>query len=917
MSLSPTSSLKSAAIAPTNKLPIWHSLDIERTIDLLESNREQGLSAAQVTAKKARFGANELSAKKGKPWWLKFLLQFNQPLLLILLSAGVIKALLQEWVNAGVIWGVTTTNATISFIQESKAEGAIAALASSIQTEATVIRDRKKLRIPSRELVPGDIVLLTSGDKVPADLRLIQVRNLQIDESALTGESVAVEKDSDDLVEPETPLAERLNMAYAGAFVTFGQGTGIVVAIGQETQTGQIAQLIEQRTDLTTPLTRKFNAFSQNWLYMVLWLATLTFAVGLGHKPWSDAIEAAVALTVSAIPEGLPAVMTVTLAVGVSRMARRHAIIRKLPAVETLGSATVICSDKTGTLTENQMTVQEIYAGGQNYTVSGVGYNPGGEIFFNSAIATPRSALLECLKAGLLCNDSNLEAKNGKWEVIGDPTEGALIAAANKAGLTQEVLEMPRLDSIPFESQFQYMVTLHEGSGKKGNSALRTIYVKGSVETILNRCQQMLDTDGQPIVVNREQIEQEVNNLAKQGLRVLAFAQKPVATYQDSVDHRDIETGLIFLGLQGMIDPPRPAAIKAVQACQSAGIQVKMITGDHVVTAQAIARRIGLKKNKQVLAFTGSELAKMNQQELGTAVEDGVVFARVAPEQKLRLVEALQSQGEIVAMTGDGVNDAPALKQADIGIAMGITGTEVAKEAADMLLTDDNFASIAAAVEEGRNVYKNLLNAMRFILPVNGGESMTILISVLLERELPILSLQVLWLNMLNSITMTVPLAFEPKSQEVMKQPPRPFNEALLNGDRIRRILAISLYNWTVIFGVFEWTRQTTGNIDLARTMAIQALVAGRIFYLLSISQLLPSVVAKLKNQTQSISSAPAIAAGIVGAVILQIIFSQSSFINNIFSTAPLNLNQWLICLGAGLPMIAIASSVNRFDPPN
>ncbi|MBW4640696.1 MAG: HAD-IC family P-type ATPase [Gloeocapsa sp. UFS-A4-WI-NPMV-4B04] len=390
-------------MAPTNKLPLWHSLDIERTIDLLESDREQGLNAAQVTAKKARFGANELSAKKGKPWWLKFVLQFNQPLLIILLSAGVIKALLQEWINAGVIWGVTTTNATISFIQESRAEGAIVALASSIQTEATVIRDGKKLRVPSRELVPGDIVLLTSGDKVPADLRLIQVRNLQIDESALTGESVAVEKDSHP-VEPETALAERINMAYGGGFVTFGQGTGIVIAIGQETQTGQIAQLIEQRTDLTTPLTRKFNAFSQNWLYMVLGLATLTFAVGLGHKPWAEAIEAAITLVVSAIPEGLPAVITVTLAVGVSRMARRHAIIRKLPAVETLGSATVICSDKTGTLTENQMTVQEIYAGDQNYTVSGVGYSPEGDTFFNQAIATPRPALEECLKAGLLCN---------------------------------------------------------------------------------------------------------------------------------------------------------------------------------------------------------------------------------------------------------------------------------------------------------------------------------------------------------------------------------------------------------------------------------------------------------------------------------------------------------------------------------
>ena len=384
--------------------------------------------------------------------------------------------------------------------------------------------------------------------------------------------------------------------------MTFGQGTGIVVALGQKTQTGQIAQLIEQRTDLTTPLTRKFNAFSQNWLYMVLGLATLTFAVGLGHKPWADAIEAAVALTVSAIPEGLPAVITVTLAVGVSRMARRHAIIRKLPAVETLGSATVICSDKTGTLTENQMTVQVIYAGGKHYTVTGSGYASEGEILVERKPVSLNhySTLQECLTAGLLCNDSRLEVKNGKSVVIGDPTEGALIAVANKAGLTHSSLEREsrRLDVIPFESQFQYMATLHEGSGKKGNSALRTIYVKGSVETILNRCQQMLDTEGQPIVVNREQIEQEVNNLAKQGLRVLAFAKKPVATYQDSVDHPDIEKGLIFLGLQGMIDPPRPEAIKAVQACQSAGIQVKMITGDHVVTAQAIARSIGLKKNR-------------------------------------------------------------------------------------------------------------------------------------------------------------------------------------------------------------------------------------------------------------------------------------------------------------------------------
>ncbi len=891
----------------------WHTLPEDKVAYLQGTHPEKGLTSAEVSSRQAKFGFNELTAKEGKPLWVKFLLQFNQPLLIILLSAGLIKALLGEWVNAGVIWGVTTTNAIIGFVQESKAEDAIAALAKAVSTEATVIRDGKKVKIASKELVPGDVVLLTSGDKVPADMRLIKVRDLQIDESALTGESVAVEKELE-LLNPETPLAERTNMAYAGGFVTFGQGTGIVVATGNSTETGKISQLLEQRTDLTTPLTRKFNQFSQNWLYMVLFLATLTFAVGLGQKGFKDALEAAVALTVSAIPEGLPAVITVTLAVGVSRMARRHAIIRKLPAVETLGGATVICSDKTGTLTENQMTVQEIHAGGVHYTVSGSGYSPEGQILLNEQPVELNPTLQECLIAGLLCNDSHLEQKNGSWTVIGDPTEGALIAAANKAGLLQQAAERmtPRLDSIPFESQFQYMATLHQ---TRSNNI---IYVKGSAEAILKRCAQMLDDSGHLIPVEREPIEQQVNAMASQGLRVLAFARKTVSREQKSVTHADLETGLIFLGLQGMIDPPRPDAIAAVHTCQAAGIQVKMITGDHITTAQAIARRMGFRKNKKVLAFTGEELAKMSKNKLQKAVQDGVVFARVAPEQKLRIVEALQARGEIVAMTGDGVNDAPALKQADVGIAMGKAGTEVAKEAADILLTDDNFASIASAVKEGRGVYKNLLKAICFILPVNGGESMTILLSTLLGRELPILSLQVLWLNMLNSITMTVPLSLEPNSPTVMKQPPRDPEEPLLTGNRIKRILAVSLYNWTVIFGMFEWVRQSPwGSVELARTMAIQALIAGRIFYLLSISQLLPSLMAKMNGSKEEVSGAPAIAAGIIGAIVLQIIFSHSAFINSIFQTAPMTLDQWLICLAVGLPMIAIAASVNRFDPPN
>lgn len=910
---------------------LWHHLDENKVVDLLESYFEKGLTPQQVRDRQTQFGLNELAVKKGESVLVRFLSQYNQPLLYILLLAGLTKALLAEWVNAGVIWGVTTINATIGFIQESKAEGAIAALAKAVTTEATVLRDGKKLKIPSGELVPGDIVLLASGDKVPADLRLLKIRDLQIDESALTGESVAVEKDTDPL-NPETPLAERNNMAYAGSFITFGQGTGIVVATGSATETGKISQLMEQRIDLSTPLTRKFDQFSQNWLYFVLGAATLTFAVGLGHRPWAEAIEAAVALIVGAIPEGLPAVITVTLAVGVSRMARRHAIIRKLPAVETLGSATVICSDKTGTLTKNQMTVQAIYAGGTSYEVTGEGYEPTGEILLDrtSADLQRSPALKECLVAGLLCNDTHLDRQGKEWQVIGDPTEGALIVSAAKGGLEQESLAqlMPRIDSIPFESQFQYMATLQDSSNHAWNDegigiSPQIVYIKGSVEAILSRCRQMLNAQGELTAIACEVIEAQAERMATQGLRVLAFAYKPRTIEQSSLNHADIESGLIFLGLQGMIDPPRPEAIVAVHTCQGAGIGVKMITGDHITTAVAIARRMGLHKGKKVIGFTGAELAHMQPQELTQAVKDGIVFARVAPEQKLRLVEALQSKGEIVAMTGDGVNDAPALKQADIGVAMG-SGTEVSKEASDMILTDNNFASIAAAVEEGRTVYKNLTKAFSFILPVNGGESMTILISTLLARPLPILSLQILWLNMINSITMTMPLSFEPKSLGVMHQSPRPVKEAILTGNRIRRIIAISLFNWTLIFGMFEWARQTyipifgtQEGLAIARTMAIQSLVAGRIFYLLSISQLLPSLMAKFRGQGGSAQTAPAIAAGVVGAVILQIFLSQSPLLNHVFYTAPLTLYQWLVCLLVGSLMIPLAASVNRFDPPN
>lgn len=899
----------------------FHSLDLPQLMAQMGSDGDRGLTQGEVAKRYDIHGRNELPLPPGKPPWLKFLLQFNQPLLYILLVAGAVKFFLDSWTNAAVIWGVTVLNAIIGYLQEAKAEGAIASLAQAVLTEATVIREGQTLQVSSTDLVPGDLVLLTSGDKVPADLRLLKTRNLKIDESALTGESVPVEKSAQTLT-PDLPLADRHNMAYAGSFVTFGQGRGLVVATAAATEVGQISQSMERRLNLTTPLTRKFAKFSQVLLYGILTLATLTFAIGLGQgESWEYMFEAAVALAVSAIPEGLPAVVTITLAIGVNRMAQRHAIIRKLPAVEALGSATVICSDKTGTLTENQMTVQEIFAGGDRYPVRGSGYSPEGEILRRSPDPSAEEtlplngplppALEACLTAGVLCNDAQLCHGSGSWSLVGDPTEGALLAAAAKVDLNQVTLASvrPRLDGIPFESQYQYMATLHDGPQ-------RMIFVKGSVEALLSRCDRMLDHDGQAIALDRAVIETTVATMTTQALRVLAIAQKEVAPHQHTIDHEDVATGLVFLGLQGMIDPPRPEAISAIRACGQAGIQIKMITGDHIATAQAIAQRMQLHQGETVVAFTGSQLGEMDDRQLAQAMAVGDVFARVAPAEKLRLVEALQRQGEIVAMTGDGVNDAPALKQADIGIAMGKGGTEVAREAADMLLTDDNFASIEAAVEEGRTVYQNLRKAIAFLLPVNGGESMTILISVLLARDLPILSLQVLWLNMINSLTMTVPLAFEPKSPGMMATPPRHPQEPLLTKPLLKRIFLVSLFNWILIFGLFEWAKATTGNLDLARTMAIQGLVFARIVYLLSISQLGKTYWDQILGRSPGKVQAPFLLLGIGGAVILQILFSQWPVMNGLFATAPLNVAQWLICLLPMVPMVPLAMWANTLDSP-
>jgi len=907
--------MSQAASTSTKSAPTpWHQVAIATAVDQLETDVHQGLSPDAVTQRQDQYGFNELTGKSGTNPLIRFLGEFNQPLIYILLVAGVITLVLRDWVDAGVIFAVTLINAVIGYVQESKAENAIAALAQSVTTAATVIRGGQKQRINSRELVPGDVVLLTSGDKVPADLRLVQVRDLQVSEAALTGESVPVQKAPDPLP-ADTPLADRINMAYAGSLVTFGQARGMVVAIANQTETGRISQLMEGSTGLVTPLTRKIERFSKTLLYVILALAALMFGVVLGQGgDWTEGFKAAVALAVSAIPEGLPAVVTVTLAIGVNRMAARNAIIRKLPAVETLGSTTVICSDKTGTLTENQMTVQAVYAGGATYPLSGVGYVAEGAILQDDHPVEVNDwpTLKDCLQCGLLCNDSHLQEKDELLSVAGDPTEGALIVSAHKAGMTLPQLEehFPRLDTLPFESQFQYMATLHQ---VKAQPDSHRIYMKGSVEAILQRCQQQLDVQGQTAPLDCGAIEAAVQELANQGLRVLAFARKEISSQQRQIDHEHLEGDLIFLGLQGMIDPPRQDAIAAVRTCQAAGIQVKMITGDHALTAAAIAHQMGLNHDADAPTYTGQDLARLDDAALANALESSGVFARVAPEQKLRLVEALQSKGEIVAMTGDGVNDAPALKQADIGVAMGINGTEVAKEAADMILTNDDFASIEAAVEEGRTVYGNLLKTIGFILPVNGGEALTVLLGVLVAAALPILPVQILWVNMVSSVALSATLAFEPKVPGTMRHPPRRPHEPLLTGKLLWRIAIISAFNLVAVFGMFEGIYRTTDSLPLARTMAVHSLVAAETVYLLSISQFIPSLVARLRQSGQEVAYVPAI--GVLAVFIFQVLFSQVPFINPLFDTQPLTLNQALLCIAAGLPVMLPALMLKRLAP--
>jgi len=882
----------------------WHHLPAEEVIDLLDSNREEGLDLFEVKHRWEQFGYNVLTQKKGRDPLLRFLLQFHQPLIYILLAATLITLVLREWVDAGVIFGVVFVNALIGFLQESKAVKAMEALAQTLITEATVLRSGEKRRISSAEVVPGDMVLLQSGDKVPADMRLISVRDLHVDESALTGESVAVEK-CHKAMPHDTILADRKNMVYGSSLVTYGQAVGIVVSIGDATEVGRISELLATTKELETPLLRKIAAFSRVLLYAILALAAVTFAVGLlrGQSAF-DMFMASVALAVAAIPEGLPAAMTITLAIGVARMARKRAIIRKLPAVETLGSTTVICSDKTGTLTENQMTVQEILAGPDLFTVTGGGYAPAGEILTSggAALSELPPALAECLRCGLLCNDSLVVEKEDYWTVQGDPTEGALLAVAAKGGLSdqEESEKRPRMDAIPFESQHSYMATLHSAPGGG-----LVVYAKGSVESMLERCRLALSSEGEPVKLDAGGILEAVEEMADRGLRVLAFARMELPEGRSKISHEDVAGGMTFLGLQGMIDPPRAEAVEAVRNCHSAGIRVKMITGDHALTASAVARQIGLMNAGK--AVTGRELAAMSDAELLETVEEVSVYARVAPEQKLRLVEALQTRGHIVAMTGDGVNDAPALKRADIGVAMGITGTDVAKEAADMVLTDDNFASIEAAVEEGRGTFDNSTKFIVWTLPTNIGEGLVILAAVFLGTLLPILAVQILWINMTTAVLLGLMLVFEPKEAGIMARPPRAPTEPILTRMLVRRMLLVGVSMLLGAFGLFKWELAAGSNLAEARTVAVNLFVMVELFYLFNCRSLTKPIF------TRGFISNPWIFGGSAVMVILQLLFTYVPVMNIAFQSAPIGIGSWLSILAVAILVMVMADIEKRF----
>ncbi len=864
-----------------------HALAAHEVLLLLETDRHRGLSDADVATRLDVYGPNVLPEADASGPLARFLAQLHHPLIYVLLVAGAVTFLLGETVDSAVIFGVVLINAIVGFIQESKAEAALDALRSMVQTDARVCRDGKQRTVPSEDLVPGDLVLVEAGDKVPADVRLIEIAQLHVDESALTGESLPVVKDEAVLTDA-TRVADRRNMIYSGTLATNGTAIGVVVATGAETELGEIHRLVGSADDLATPLTKKLTAFSKLLTAVILGLAAVTFGVGmLRGEDSSEMLTAAVALAVGAIPEGLPAAVTITLAIGVNRMARQRAVIRRMPAVETLGSTTVVCSDKTGTLTENQMTVRAIWTGHRLIEVTGSGYHPEGALVADgggAASVGADQALRWTLVAGASCNDARLTHDEGAWGVIGDPTEGAMVVAAAKGGLDADDLasDLPRVTTMPFSSDRRYMATMHRAA-----DGASVVLVKGAVEQVIDLCATEMAQDGSHHPLDHDAILSAVDDLARRGMRVLATAVAPTAA-ESSLDASALRGSLAFTGLQAMLDPPRAAAIRAVQSCRTAGIDVKMITGDHAATATAIARQLGiLVGDEPGRVLTGLDLESLPSHEYPAAVERASVFARVSPEQKLRLVEGLQSRHHVVAMTGDGVNDAPALQQADIGIAMGFGGTEVAKEAADMVLLDDDFATIESAIEEGRGVFDNLTKFIVWTLPTNMGEGLVILTAILFGTALPILPVQILWINMTTAVALGLMLAFEPKEDGIMQRPPRDPRRPLLTGPLIIRILLVSALLVGGSWWLFDWERANGASLEEARTAALNLFVVVEAFYLFSCRSLTHSAwhIGVLSNRW--------ILGGVSFQALGQLAITYVPAMNDTFQTAPIAAGAW------------------------
>jgi magnesium-transporting ATPase (P-type) len=884
----------------------WHSLEVEEVASRLLSSAE-GLSVEEAQGRLARYGPNRLSPPKKRGPLERFASQFRNVLIYVLMAAGAVTFFLGHFVDAGVIVGVVLVNAFIGFIQEGKAERALEAIRTMLSHEASVLRGGRRLVVPAAELVPGDVVFVQSGDKVPADLRLFRVKGLRVDEAALTGESVPVEK-SDSPVEDAATVGDRRCMAYSGTLVTYGQATGFVVGTGDGTEIGRINKMLSGVRPLTTRLLRQMAEFGHRLTVAIVGLAAVAFAFGILVWDYSarEMFLAGVGLAVAAIPEGLPAIITITLAIGVQRMARRKAIIRRLPAVETLGSVTVICSDKTGTLTRNEMTVQTVATARHLVDVSGSGYDPHGGFSINGEDVSlgEYPGIAELAMAAALCNDAEVDEAGGSWQLRGDPTEGALLVLGMKAGIDpyHAGREFPRVDVIPFESEHRFMATLH-----RDHAGHSFIYLKGAPERVIEMCGRQREA-GQDESIDYAYWRSRIESMGGQGQRIIAVAFRATEGGKQELKFSDVEAGMTLLGLCGMVDPPRPEAIGAVARCRSAGIKVKMITGDHAVTARAIGLQMGI--GDGVTAVTGGELEAMDDDRLRGVVRKVDVFARVSPEHKLRLVQALQANGEVVAMTGDGVNDAPALKRADVGVAMGVKGTEVSKESAEMVLADDNFASIAHAVEEGRTVYDNIRKAITFILPTNGGEAGVIVAAILSGRLLPITPVQILWVNMVTAVTLALSLAFEPPEAAVMRRPPRDPKEPILSFFLLWRIGFVSLILVVGIFGLFLWDRFHEVSLEASRAAAVNTLVMFEVFYLFNTRYLRASVLSReglLGNR------AALVAVGVV--LTLQLFFTYSGPMQRLFGVEAVSLLDWVrIVLVASSVLVLVEAEKYAFN---